>query len=804
MPIFSSPVKVPQPGNSTQDSVAFGDFVTSQLGLNFAFDSVALTVATLDAIFDEIWNADVNATLVATQGSRNHIPPSDSRTRSLELVPDEWVVLPAMPPPSVDWKLNALPVTSGDDVDAICKMIVDWAAANDLTLPPLPAPSAPGNAIDGDALSDIFFNAQLRRGTTADVVYFYAASGASTPVDLPPSTDAGGSVTVAVRATPDWLVPFWHYIDRLKAEAAVHSQAYDSLRNMVADGKVAVEALNVADNAMTLLEQQPLPPLPTGFFGKVMDAYGRTKNPLLTQTLDIADFHAKLRALRDVASTEYVDNANFPQNAEFLTSLGKLSAIENEKAFSDLYTKFNAARASFPVTENAYQIACASYIVARVLHPESDPYWGNILDIFDKGMSGTTPVSQEVDLVFNGTVKKQIVDDAAALTTLTVGNAPGPWSLWLSLTKLSLIRQIQQVPPGAGSAKNTIQRRYVSNLAKAMNIAESVLTEWDTEQSAKGLTPSAQARAVSARMRALDTKASSVHSGPGFVAVLSLLDLWAIYSAIGQAKKDGRVDAVGDGLAGITAAAGLAGAVTQGLQQLGAAAADSTRTNLLGKAATILGSVFSSDEAMKSLDKLARFLGRAAAVGGAIVGVIQIAQGIRDSDLAKIAAGSGAVLASIGFWVGEFATARAPILFARSATAEILGITFTEAGLVELGACFGLIGVLISLAALAATHWDVISAFLAKQVTPGTKQFIDVVLTQLKAAHVVSAGPASVRTALDAAVSAAAAAKFSVWLHDFGNTNDLPTQKLRAIRMGPDDIQTFGLFPVDQSAGSPG
>jgi len=80
----------------------------------------------------------------------------------------------------------------------------------------------------------------------------------------------------------------------------------------------------------------------------------------------------------------------------------------------------------------------------------------------------------------------------------------------------------------------------------------------------------------------------------------------------------------------------------------------------------------------------------------------------------------------------------------------------------------------------------------------------DMVLTQLKAAHVVSASPAGVRTALDAAVSAAAAAKVSVWLHDFGNMNDLPTQKLRAIRMGPDDIQAFGLFPVDQSAGPPG
>jgi hypothetical protein len=800
MPVFCRPVKVTQADNATSFKVVFGDFVSDQLNLRASIGAISLTEATLDAIFDEIWNADVNAGLVATQGSRAHIPPSDSRTRSFELVPEEWVVLPIMPPTLPDWTLQALPVMAGDDIDATCTKIVAFCKASNLQLPPLPGPWVAGSNITADALRENFFNAQLRRGSTADVVYFFTADAAATPADVPPSTDAGGGVTVSVKATPDWLVPFLHYIDRMKAEAYAHSQAYESLRNLVADGKVAVEALNVADNAMTLLEGQVVPAPPTNILGKALDRIGRSSYPLMTQKLDIADFHAKLRALRDLAQTEYVDNANFPQKVVFQSSLTALAGIENEAAFARHYAKFDAARAAYPVTAHAYQIACASYIAARVLHPDSDPYTGNILDVFDKGTAGTTPVSMEVTHIFNGTTK---MNDAAALAAMTVGNAPGPSTLWLWLTKLSLIRQIKNVPPGAGGSpgsvnKNAVLFRYVRNLATSFGIPESTLTDWGTTQSKLGLTPTPEARAVSARMAALNGQASSVQSGPLWMAPLSLLDLWGLFSAMADAKKDHGLAAAADAGSAATSAANFVGAVSQGLAGVGDAAAASTRTGLLGKAATILGAVLGDATTLGMLTKTASVFGLIASFGGAIVGGIQIAQGIRDGDLVKVAAGAGAVLTSFGFWIGEYATARAPLLFARSATAEILGITFTEVGLVELGACLGLIGVLISIVALAAMHWDAITTFVAKQVTPGARQFVDVLLAKLGGANVLSAGPAGVRTALDAAVAAAAAAKFSVWFHDFDQTDDLPTLKLRAIRMSEDDIKIFGAWPVDR------
>jgi hypothetical protein len=790
-------------GNATQvqTRTTLGAFVGSQLQLDRPVNGIRIDDQARDALMTEIWTADANQHLRrgSPEGSRPHVPSGDSHEATLELLPDEWVYLPIMEARSPGWSLRKLPVNTSD-ASAACSDVAQWATENDFLLPPNGQAAASGapQTMDADTLESYLYNSLLRTGDTADVAYFYAASPTATSVDAPPTTPAGGATQTNGQATPSWLLGLWHWIDRLKAAAATHSKQYDDLHDLVADGKFVVAALDVLDKTLALYEKERLPePAATGFFGKIFESIGQASSPDLGAKLDIAAFRAKIPPLRDKARDLLVDHPSYPAVAQFAASLDRLKAIEADPTFLSLYDQFDADRATYPMTEQAFQMAAAEFVMARALDPQGgDAVVDGLLDAFLKGTAGDSPFLREIAGLFSGKfVSKKATDDATSITALTVGNAPGPACLWVALTKLGFLREIgkiQVAPKAPRRGFLVVLQDYVDRLVVASGVPESTLRDWETSRP-KSQVPSAQSKATAARLKAADEIAGRTQAGPGFMVALSLVNIWTFYSGLASANTDtGALDVTADYLSSGLAATNLAADVVQLLvktEQVAPAV----------KGAALFGRTLTSAEAMTLYETLGKTLGNAAAIGGAVFGVIQIAQGYAGDDWTKKWQGTGSVLISVGYWADVYISRHAALLVAEDVSVEVGAMTIGEGVLLGLGSAITVVGVLVSIIAIAATHQNEVMAIAYALFTPGPRKFVDTIFEQMNKSKAVVTGPDDMRSALADAKSSADSSTFVVW-----PIRDDAEKQLRAMGLADDDLGLLRSIPVQPALAAHG
>jgi hypothetical protein len=786
--------------SQVQARTTLGAFVTSQLRLDRSINGIKIDPKARAALMTEIWMADANQHLRrdSPEGARQHVPSGDSTEATLELLPEEWVYLPVMEVQSPGWSLRTLPVSTSD-AGAACSNVGQWATENDYLLPPNGQAAASGEAqsIDADTLQGYLYNSLLRSGDAAEVAYFYAASPSATKVDAPPTTPAGGESQTNGQATPSWLLGFWHYIDRLKGEAATHSKQYDELHDLIADGKFVAAALDVLDRTLTVYERERKPEAaPTGFFDKIFVSIGESASPDHGAKLDIADFHAKIPPLRDKARQLLVDQPTYPVVAQFAASLDRLKAIEADAAFQSLYEQFSADRDKYPLTEQAFQMASAEFVMARVLDPQGgDGVIDGLLDAFLKGTAGDSPFAKEIAALFSGQLGKKAVDDSTAVAALTVGNAPGPACLWVALTKLGFLREIQKIQVAPKAPRRgflVVLQDYVDRLVAASGVPEDTLRQWETSQP-KSQTPSAQSKATAARVRAAEEVANRTQSGPRFMVYLGLVNLWAFYSGLSQANADtGALDVTGDYLSAGLAGTNLAADVVQFL-------ASAEQAAPAVKGAALFGRTLTSAEAMSLYENLGKTLGNAAAIGGAVFGVIQIAQGIRDRDWTKKWQGTGSILISAGYWADVYVSRHAALLVAEDATVEVGAMAVGEGVLIGVGSALTFVGILVSIIAIAATHQSEVMAIAYALFTPGPRKFVDTIFDQMAKSKAVITGPDDMRSALADAKSSADSATFVIW-----PIRTAAQGELRGLGLGDDDLGLLQSIPVQPVVGPHG
>lgn len=796
MLVFDKPVRV-------DSRTSIGDFVAGRLGSR-SNGQVALDQVTVDALSEEIWSSEANTHL--HQGDRRHAR-TDGKTSSLELLPDEWIYLPMQDVDAPDWQLQFIEVDT-DNAATACTDVSQWALENGVLLPPVSGadPNGPPS-IDAEVLKSYLFNSALRQGLTATNAYFYFAQQGSSSVDAAPTTPTGGSSQTNGVATPAWFLGFWHYIDRILDESRQHSRAFNALHDIISDGKTVVGLVDVLDRLMSVMDRVLAPPPPaTGVFGRAAQAFGAAYSPDHGLTQDIADVHAKVRALRATAESDLVDNPTYPEVKNFQNSLARLSKIENEDAFKTLYAAFDAERQKYPATEQAFQVALAAYVQARTLDPSTAAVSKPFLDAFISGVAGASPMTQEIAKVFTADPKKKI-DDATAIAMLTVGGPPGPPSLWVVLTRLSFISSLRDlaVAPAKNKRGNArVLKDYVEKLATASGVPKEKLQEWENRPPQRAQTPSSEAKATAARVAAAEEVAAATQSGPKFMAALSVMNLWAIYSAFGSTEEDVRkalaspddaarcwLDAGSDAVGGAAAGANLTADVAS-LAVTGAKAEGALR------AVNLLEQIFKPETVSAGLDRvasIAKVAGDVAGFAALALGALQIAQGLAAKDGVdrwKVAQGAGSIAIGIGYWLDVLVSRRAAQFVVEQGVkwgiGEIATVAVGETVLLALGSIVTVAGILITIVAIAATHWDEIMAVLTAWATPGTRKFCEGFLKQLNTCHAVKAGPSSVRDAVDAALQASAKAVYVTWA--------APDSELAGLGLGESDLTLFKSIPV--------
>jgi hypothetical protein len=791
-------------GNATQVGArtTLGAFVAQAFGLDRGVNGVVIDAKARESLMTEIWMSDANKHLRrdSPEGSRNHVPAGDSNASTLELLPDEWVYLPIMEVRSPGWPLRKMKVDASDP-SAACSDIGQWATEKDYLLPAnAQSPGSGQQTIDTDTLESYLYNAPLRTGDAGDYAYFYAASPGATNVDAPPTTPAGGASQTNGIATPSWLLGFWHYIDRLKAEAATHSKQFDDLHELIDDGKFVVAALDVLDKALTLYEKdrQPEPP-PSGFFQKIFTSIGEASSPDQGAKLDIGAFHAKIAPLRDKARDLLVDHPTYPIVAQFKASIDRLKAIEADPAFRALYDQFSTDRQKYPLTEQAYQMASAEYVMARVLDPDGgDAFTDGLLDAFLKGTPGDSPFLKEIAGLFGGQFSpKKAADDASSITALTVGNAPGPACLWVALTKIGFLREISKIQVAPKAPRRgflVVLQDYVDRLVLASGVSEDTLRDWETSRP-KQQTPSAQSKATAARVKAADEVAGRTQAGPRFMVLLSLVNLWAFYSGLSQASTDtGALDVGGDFLGAGLAATNLAADVVQFLIK-------TEQVTPAVKGAALFGRTLTSTEALALYGKLGTTLGNVASIGGIVYGVVQIAQGFSTdkTDWSKVGQGAGSILISAGYWADVYVSRRAALLVVQEGVGEIAAMTIGEGVLLGFGSALTVLGILVTIVAIAAGHQSEVMAIAYALFTPGPRKFVDTLFEQMAKSKAVTTGPDDMRSALADAKSSADSSTFVVW-----PIGDDTEKRLRAFGLGDDDLSLLRSIPVQPSMAAHG
>jgi len=805
MPIFGKAIRV-------QDRMTLGELLFTRGRLRDL--AVTIDVTTLDALAEETWNAPANVHLrrMSPESARSHNPTSDTRISALEVLPDEWIYLPTPETPSPGWEIQRVQVDT-DDAERAASLVTSWAEETGAGLPQKSASYKPGSppSLDGDTLEGYLLNAPFRLHKKATYAYVYVATNVVMNLQVAPTTVAGGGTQNNGVATPEWLLLFWNYLDRIVAATDAHVRHFDALQTILGDAKAVVGLISSVDKYMTILEREHRPsPPPTGWVDRAVQAIGNAYNPDGGLSLDVAAAHASLKSLAGVAKKELVDNPHFAEIEAFKKSLAQVVAFADDKGFLSLYETFDAQRDRYPGTARAMETVCARYVQARALDKDALDVIKPYLDAFLLANKGTNPFTNEVAKIFEGKNAKDYIDHAAGAAALTAGNAPGPMSLWVTLTKLSFLWEISKVvaaPKGRRLHKPKIFRDYLQRLMRASGIPKSMFEAWEAElRTNPAKTPSVTVRAVHARFKAAEEVANKTQAGPRFLGALSILNLWGLYSAIYSrdedlaklaAEKDPakaaallfdeRLDTVNAAVAGVNLTASVTGFI--------ALKAD---TKMAVRVATLVGKMLLRDGAV-SLEKLAAvstWAGHLAGVGGLVAGTMQLMQGLRDDQWDKILGGSGAIAISIGYLVDVVVTRRLLMLAVRVGIVEIGSLVATEAVLLALGSVITFVGILACVVGLALSHWDEVERIAYQLFAPGTQKFVDTFLEQLAKIHVVQVGPDAVKAAIKASAEASKKAFYVPW-----RAPPRVDDELRALGFNDEELKFMKSKPV--KVGSP-
>jgi hypothetical protein len=756
-----------------EDVRTLGDFVKGALNLK----SFAVSSEAIEALIDEIWNAPANANLQKVP--RDH--RGGSKNSALEVAPDEWIYLPFMPPPG--YELRRFPLAGNEtSEDEICQKILAQFVELGMDFP--------GDHMAPPDLENIVFNSVLRSGATPTEVYFYVVPSIMITTDVAPVTDATpGAPTVAhAKATPDWLLPLWHWIDRLHNKAQQHSAMLQDLFDLCSEGKMIADALATVDKFLTVVERECKVPPPKSILERIGAAFDPAGH-----IFDISDFHGKLTALRKASQQGYVDTVPFPTLPPFQAVSGELAALDSDPDFLTVYKKFKVARARYPVTEHALQTVLAFYLMCRGMSPDGDDFAAKI----DKAVHGSpeqTPLFLEI-----GEVLKSITDNVIVPATVVAGNAPGPLTLVIAFGKLHLLWQLKTPKTAVISLE-----QYLERAAKLSGVAADDITG-----AVKGMGKRGKARLFATRVQAAELALENMESSSRWMKAVAFLDIAVVISAtcnsIDDIKKKGlfSVSFGVDSSAAGSAGAGIAGAVIS--VRLGAKQSVVLALKQAGK----LEAAGLAEIDLTALRGMTKICGRLVAGLGLISGIFQVVQGIRDHDAAEKWIGIGTVAISlqpiIDFFFARAAGqigARVAMLLAdvvveETAVAAGSAVAAVAAGL---GAAIAGIGVLVVLGFIIYKNRSAIKAFLEDQSTPGPAKACAAYLKFIESARAYTLGPGGVRTALDQAKQALEHAMF---------VNFFPSDKvkaeLKADGMSEEDLRVVGtLAPlsIDMMAGA--
>jgi hypothetical protein len=213
------------------------------------------------------------------------------------------------------------------------------------------------------------------------------------------------------------------------------------------------------------------------------------------------------------------------------------------------------------------------------------------------------------------------------------------------------------------------------------------------------------------------------------------------------------------------------------------------------KSTSLLQSVLPS---VARLEWMAKWAGRVAGGASLVVGAFQIAQGVADDhNLWTIVQGGGNVAIGIGFWLDVLVSRFGARLVVQIGLGEVGALVLGETVLLALGSILTVVGILATIVALAATHWDEVMRIAYALFAPGTEKFVDTFLKQVAAVRAVKVGPGSVRDAVAAALAASATAGYVTWVSWSATVN----AELRGLGLNDGDLKLLRTIPTP--VGSP-
>jgi hypothetical protein len=523
-------------------------------------------------------------------------------------------------------------------------------------------------------------------------------------------------------------------------------------------------------------------------------------------TLDIRRLRAALPALRSKARQALVDAPSWPAIAHFHATLSNLTDIESDPGFAALYAQFDADRTRYPATEQAFQIAVADYVHARVVAPDSDGPATDLLKAFWDLQAGDSPMLQEIVAVFSGRTQKysQALDETTALanlTALSVGNTPGPSALWVSLSRLSLVVSIGSFDPQSGqtgTAYRKAYRDYMARLANAAGITDSVLQELEEKARIKpSRLPGKIAKAFAAAAAGAEQIASEKQAGVAWTSGMSLINLWGILAGLRQYKLDRnhgkRWAVIALDFASTTqAGVGLAADVAQIL----ATQADRAACDTTARALTV---GFESARTGLFFGGVVKLLGHVNGIFAGLFGFFTMYEGVTNASQLETTSGLSSVLMSAGYWADVWVTSRAKAFVVQEASLTVAGTAIDADILLAAGSVLNVAGILIAVTLLAYTNQNALLAALRALSAPGPMKWVDAVLQQLGAALVIATAPSDVRAALAQVRDAANGSTFVTW-----PISDRVQNELRAWGATDNDLSMLRSIPALGSVEHPG
>jgi hypothetical protein len=748
------------------------EFLNANLDLFSPGDGAAIDEETAEALAHEIWDDDANANVRRASGEapRSHVPPSATTLLTTEVFPGEWIHLPAAESASPGWMRHVVDVPSGDVNDA-CTLVEEWATRWQATLPPTvgPTPATDTPTTSADTLESYLFNSLLRAGKPAKKVYFYAAYSTECSVDVPPATTSNADDTgTSAHETPPWLVRFWQYIDQVRARSQQHWDLGQHVHTILTDGRLVARVATILAEVVANYESDAPGSISYLKSFGAMEAY---------LTPNVSDLRAKIETLRSVTQDKLDTNAQFALLTQLPISAQNLVDFVDGPAAQALYADFSKARSQYPQTATAYQLATASYTEALQFDPRGPSRINELLESFMAGTYDEKPTNQEVAQTFSGKFAVQVTSTAASLKLLVAGNAPGPSSLWVSLTKLSLLRTLDEVTPTWTKAQKTAEifQDIIERLMLADGIAPSQIKIF--EQAAADAANVANrdvANAVIQRVNNANAVAASTHAGAGYMAALGVANLVSMLFACEKGfKEDSGADQAMD----------LANAANYGLN-LGADVLAYFGTQAGSKryyqAASLLNRFLSGNAPTQSAsdvaaryaklaDRIGPWAARAAFILGLAAIAVEVSKGDK-KDWGNIASGGGAMLQSVAYFLDAYATKRATLIALRVAAADGAASAAEAGGLVLMGdllafaTVLNIVGIGLAVGALCYSHRAEILAILYDLATPGLTKQLDQWFRMMSSSEAVAVSDPSVKAAVDAAIAAAKSSTITSWI----------------------------------------